>query len=222
MWNDRIQNGVPLQKPEVVAFIDTVASPFVAYTAMQSVQFKNGPEVYETVANRFQKEVPGSNYGKELKQFIASEKSKVAASAKTAVGQKAPPISLASPDGKTYSLDELKGKVVLIDFWASWCGPCRRENPKVVQAYKEYKSKGFEVFSVSLDRSPDRWKKAIKDDGLLWDYHVSDLQHWKSAPAADYGVKSIPQTFLIGKDGTIIAKNLRGAALENKLKEVLG
>ena len=116
----------------------------------------------------------------------------------------------------------LKGKVVLLDFWASWCGPCRRENPHVVDVYNKYNKKGFEVFSVSLDRpdGKENWKKAIKDDGLVWANHVSDLQFWNSAPAATYGVRAIPQTFLIGRDGKVVAVNPRNN-LEAELLKVL-
>jgi thiol-disulfide isomerase/thioredoxin len=154
------------------------------------------------------------------------------------VGQAAPEISLPDLNGKVRSLSALKGKVVLLDFWASWCGPCRRENPHVVEVYKKYKSKGFDIFSVSLDgadprrgMSPEqekqakedgkkKWQAAIEKDGLVWANHVSDLQHWGSAAAALYGVNSIPRTFLIGKDGKIIAVN-PGKNLEQELLKVL-
>ena len=138
------------------------------------------------------------------------------------VGDIAPDIALASPDGKNYSLSDLKGKVVLLDFWASWCGPCRRENPAVVKVYDKYKDQGFTVFSVSLDGSTDRWKKAITQDKLSWPYHVSDLKKWGSAPAKQYGVSSIPKTFMIDRDGKIASIGLRGAhAIEAELKKIL-
>ncbi|MEZ5004253.1 MAG: TlpA disulfide reductase family protein [Chitinophagales bacterium] len=139
-----------------------------------------------------------------------------------AIGEVAPDIQQANPKGEIMSLSSLQGKYVLIDFWASWCKPCRIENPNVVRTYNKYKDKGFEIFSVSLDKSSDRWEKAIKDDGLVWDYHVSDLKAWSNEAARTYGVGSIPATFLIDPEGKVIAKNLRGPALENKLVEVLG
>ena len=119
-------------------------------------------------------------------------------------------------------LSSTKGKVVLLDFWASWCGPCRRENPNVVRTYEEYKDKGFTVFSVSLDKQADKWKAAIEKDNLVWNTHVSDLKGWSSKAGKAYGVSGIPATFLIDENGKIIAKNLRGSQLEQKLKEVLG
>lgn len=134
----------------------------------------------------------------------------------------APEIVQADTTGKMRKLSDMKGKYVLIDFWASWCGPCRRENPNVVRLYNRYKDKGFDVFSVSLDQSRDRWIQAIKDDGLLWDNHVSDLKYWSNEAARTYGIQSIPSTLLLDKNGLIIARNLRGPALENKLAELLG
>ena len=138
------------------------------------------------------------------------------------VGVTAPDISLPGPNGKTHTLSALRGKVVLLDFWASWCGPCRRSNPHVVEMYSKYKSKGFEVFSVSLDKpdGKEKWMEAIKQDGLVWENHVSDLKFWDCAPAATYGVRSIPKTFLIGKDGKIVAVDPR-TNLEQELLKVL-
>ena len=138
------------------------------------------------------------------------------------VGQEAPDIVMNDLEGNTRKLSDLRGKVVLIDFWASWCGPCRRENPNVVKAYAEYKDKGFDVFSVSLDKTADRWKAAIEQDGLLWSNHVSDLKGWQNAAAKLYDVHSIPATFLIDQEGKVVASNLRGPALDSKLEELLG
>jgi peroxiredoxin len=138
-----------------------------------------------------------------------------------AIGVVPPEIELPTPEGKIVKLSDLRGKVVLIDFWASWCRPCRQENPNVVRVYNQYKDKGFEILGVSLDRTKDRWVQAIAQDGLDW-YHVSDLQYWSSVAAQDYMVSGIPATFLLDREGKIIAKNLRGPALEAKLKEVLG
>lgn len=139
----------------------------------------------------------------------------------TGLGAEAPDFTMNQLDGTPLALSELRGKVVLVDFWASWCGPCRRENPNVVAAYKKYKEKGFDVLGVSLDKNKDRWQAAIEKDGLVWN-HVSDLKGWANSAAAKYGVRSIPATFLLDAEGKIIGKNLRGAALEAKLEEVLG
>jgi thiol-disulfide isomerase/thioredoxin len=134
-------------------------------------------------------------------------------------GAMAPEINLATPAGPTLALSSLRGKYVLIDFWASWCGPCRRENPNVVKTYATYKDKGFEIFGVSLDQNREAWLKAIETDKLVWK-HVSDLQYWNSAGAQAYQVNSIPQTFLVDPTGRIIAKGLRGAALDNYLAKL--
>jgi len=139
------------------------------------------------------------------------------------IGDKAPEITMRDPEGNMIKLSDLKGKVVLIDFWASWCRPCRMENPNVVRTYNKFKNSafkngdGFEVFSVSLDQNKAAWKKGIEQDGLIWKNHVSDLQYWRNAAAQTYNVNSIPATFLIDGEGIIIKKNLRGQALENTL-----
>jgi thiol-disulfide isomerase/thioredoxin len=139
------------------------------------------------------------------------------------LGNKAPEIMQAAPKGNVITLSSLKGKMVLIDFWASWCSPCRQENPTVVAAYNKYHTlnfkngKGFEVLSVSLDQNTTAWEKAIEKDQLIWPYHVSDLQGWNNSAAQRYGVSSIPTNVLVDGNGIIIAKNLRGSDLEKAL-----
>ncbi|MFD2244802.1 TlpA disulfide reductase family protein [Pontibacter ruber] len=167
----------------------------------------------DSMANLYAAKLPNSKYTTALNERLKGFRT-------TAVGAVAPDISLPTPDGGSVALSSLRGKYVLIDFWASWCGPCRKENPNVVRMYNEYKDKGFEIFGVSLDQSKEKWVKAIADDKLTWP-HVSDLKGWESAAAQLYGVDAIPQTILLDKEGKIIAKNLRGAELEAKLASLL-
>lgn len=135
-------------------------------------------------------------------------------------GMEAPDIVMAGRDGKELKLSDLRGKVVLIDFWASWCRPCRAENPNVVRIYNRYHDKGFEVFSVSLDNKREAWLQAIVSDGLVWENHVSDLRGWSSAAGRLYGISSIPATVLVDRDGKVLARNLRGEQLEQALQEI--
>jgi peroxiredoxin len=166
----------------------------------------------DSIASKFAPEISKSEYVVKLKEIIQEQK-------KTAVGAMAPDFTMNDPEGKPVQLSSLKGKIVLVDFWASWCGPCRQENPNVVKLYQQYHSKGFEILGVSLDRAKEDWIKAIKDDNLTW-MHVSDLQYWQNTAARLYGVNAIPQSFLLDKDGKIIGKGLRGEQLEKKLMEL--
>jgi len=164
------------------------------------------------IANAYIAEYPNSRFAKKVMADIPK--------GPLDIGDAAPDIKLSDPSGKTITLSSLKGKVVLLDFWASWCGPCRKENPNVVKAYQTYKDKGFTIYSVSLDNSKDNWALAIQKDGLIWPNHVSDLKGWQSSAAKLYAVQSIPATFLIGKDGKIVARNLRGESLEATLQQM--
>jgi peroxiredoxin len=167
---------------------------------------------YAEVAKKGIAEQPNSIHYKTFNDMVTKM-------AVTAIGQKAPEISLPDPDGKTVTLSSLQGKYVLIDFWAKWCGPCRKENPNVVKAYNKFKDKGFEILGVSLDRSKQDWVQAIQEDGLTWK-HVSDLKYFDSQAASDYNINAIPFSILVDPNGVIIAKNLRGPALDKKLSEV--
>jgi len=157
---------------------------------------------------------PENKYVKELNYSVGVERY-------VQNGMLAPDISLPDTSGNITNLSSLRGKFVLIDFWASWCGPCRRENPNVVKLYNQYHESGLEVFGVSLDTQRYKWVKAIKDDQLGW-VHVSDLKKWNSEAAKAFAVRSIPFTLLLDKEGKIIAKNLRGSDLQRKLQEIFG
>jgi peroxiredoxin len=203
--------------------------------------------LYKEIKDKLSKEYPNTEYPANFEAFIAQVETQSAqqmASELIRVGMEAPEISLPNPNGKTMNLSDTRGKVVLIDFWAAWCGPCRKANPKVVQVYNKYKDQGFTVFSVSLDgvdsRSAQRmgasdparmeqmmedqkkrWVDAIALDQLAWEYHVSDLKKWESVAAATYGVRSIPKTFLLDREGKIAVIDPR-YDLEEQVARLIG
>lgn len=174
-------------------------------------------KIYKKVSDALSKQFPTSPIVGTLRDQITTLKQEQSIIGK----QTAPEIELPDLNGKMKKLSDLRGNYVLIDFWASWCAPCRQENPNVVRLYNEFKNKKFTVFSVSLDDKKDKWKEAIKKDNLSWPNHVSDLKGWQSPVVSLYGFSGIPHTVLIDPDGKIIGVTLRGAALEWKLREAL-
>jgi len=177
--------------------------------ASQDADYQKIRKIFET----YPESVSRSNLGKHIKTTLLTKSA-------TEIGGKAPNFIGTTPDGKKLSLNRAMGKVTVIDFWASWCRPCRAENPYVVEIYNKYHDRGLNIIGVSLDKSRDAWLKAIEDDGLKWQ-HVSELKFWKDPIAKIYGVMSIPQVFILDAKGVIRAKNLRREALENKIKELL-
>lgn len=188
---------------------ESVASAFI----VMSNSYKLDLDQLDEVVSGFSDNIGESKYVISLKEKVATLKS-------VAIGQKYVDFTLDSPEGNPIALSSVAdGKYVLVDFWASWCSPCRAENPNVVEAYNKFHNKGFDVFGVSFDKDHAKWVEAIKKDGLTWT-HVSDLKYWASAAGKLYGIQSIPQNILLNPQGIIIEKNLRGQALQDKLAEI--
>jgi len=219
-----------------LAFAQNQSQTLPALSALESLNPSEHKELFKDNLDALKDEFSSSfYYGKIKKAYDRAmlprkldlpnpnqQNKRAAKNSKYGQGEMAPDIVMNDPEGNERKLSDLRGKVVLLDFWASWCGPCRRENPNVVRAYEKYKDDGFEVFSVSLDSDANRWKKAIEQDQLNWPNHVSDLQGWRNGAARDYGISSIPHTMLIDRDGAILATHLRGGAVESALRGVFG
>lgn len=244
----RIMRGMMSNRPtleSIKQMVETAKDPAIAaYVTFQALA-NSGAAGLDVHKMAIAKLPPADPMYANYQQYVLAIESQLAqqqAMEKIRVGQPAPNIKAPSPDGKEYALEDLKGQVVLLDFWASWCGPCRRENPNVVKVYEKYKSKGFTIFSVSLDGvdprmaanlTPDqlasqndgqrqRWVDAIAKDGLTWPYHVSELKKWSGLYSAEYGVTGIPKTFMIDREGNIAAVGLRGAEqIEQALQQLL-
>ena len=199
---------------EIKAYINRKPASLSSLAALQNLNFDQEFDYYLKVITA----LDGIANGNDIYDNMAAQ---ILSMRKVAVGSEAPEITMSQPNGEVISLSDFRGQYVLIDFWASWCGPCRRENPNVKKVYDKYHEKGFEILGVSLDKAMQPWLNAIGQDGLEW-RHVSDLKFWSSPVVAEYQVTGIPHTVLVDPKGIIVAKNLRGEALDLKLAQLLG
>ena len=225
-WNQELQQNPKSQKQiqtefersqketlaKIKALIPAMGTSLVALWATNFLPIDSELATLEEIGERFKTSRPNHP---QVRPFLENLKRLKG----VAIGNEAPEISLPTPTGERLALSSLRGKYVLLDFWASWCGPCRQENPNVVKTYAKYKDSGFEILGISLDKDKNAWLKAIENDQLTWK-HVSDLQYWNSVAAQAYQVNAIPMTYLVGPDGKIVAKGLRGPSLESYLSEL--
>jgi peroxiredoxin len=232
--NDKAEGIFKVEKEYLTKMIESNKESLFIYLALYQTlgrstifTFSEDKEIFNYVQKHLSEYHPESGYTKNLtsdlnKLKIQEEQSQTSKGGSFKIGDTAPDIILENPNGEVHSLYSLHGKYILLDFWASWCRPCRMENPNIVAAFKKYSSDNFTIFQVSLDKTHENWVNGIKTDNLSSWTHVSDLKYWNSEAAKLYSIQSIPTNYLLDPSGKIIAINLRGPALDAKLKEIFG
>ncbi len=220
--NQSMQKEFTNYQTKIQGFASRNYNSAALFPILSLINIETETETYESILNQTIKGFPESNSLKQIRAQLLKIKAEKYASDPLAPGKLAPDFTEKKIDGSEMSLSDLRGNVVLLDFWASWCGPCRKENPNVVKMYHKYNKEGFTVMSVSLDKDATKWQAAIEKDGLEWPNHVSDLKGWSSSAGQLYGVRGIPFTVLIDKEGKIIKTNVRGEELQQTLQQLFG